>query len=578
MATGTYNWGQSLAKNVISLGCTMAANQYPNGTFTLTSSGGSYFYMDTTAGTTYTFYGSICDSGGGCSHQCCSMTIDGASSVTSVSGSISGAQDLKGKALYLKFYGNSMNDQLQIRGSMDATIGTATVPDTSYTASTFTAADVYFGDVSTVNISNAKISALKHEVTWSVGSHSKTQTTSKGATSSSYTIPTSWLDAAPSSTSVTLTIKVKTLNGSTQVGSIATKTYNAKVATSLKPSITSVSADVYNQQSGFSGRYIQGITGVSLTINGASAPTGTSIDTYTLTCNKTENIVQDSTNKNKFTITRLSNSGSLTFTAKVKDKRSRESDTKTVTINVDAYARPSISSVIAYRSLSNGVADDEGRYITLRCNATYSAISNNTLTINSVYWKTTDPDTTYTAQSNMTSGAQYTIGNNTIDPAFSYTVRFTAQDSLGNSTVSVIDISTTMYSIHVKNGGDGVSFGKTSERSNAVDINKDWGLYYKGHVMPSDYVLSQNSSTTHSFYLPSNSYHYVMLVTTGSVNAWWVGLLCCKSEGTIEWVTLHNGGSCTVSSSTNTFTFTLGSAAQVSMRVMSIYGNGISNL
>ena len=56
--------------------------------------------------------------------------------------------------------------------------------------------------------------------------------------------------------------------------------------------------------------------------------------------------------------------------------------------------------------------------------------------------------------------------------------------AMGGTATTDTLISSAAYAIHVKNGGTGVAFGKTSEIQNAVEINSGWNLFYKGFQMP----------------------------------------------------------------------------------------------
>lgn len=602
MASGTYNPGSGTvnAGNVISLDYTCSGNEYPNGAISLSSLNGGYLTF-AAGGNTYTFTGYICDSSGGNAVQAFTLSIGAYGSKTSLSGSVSGATGLMGKALYLKFVGEYVS-YLQLRGQMSASITTSTVaPSPSYVASTFSAADVNFGSASKVTISNASISDLKHKVTWTVGSKSYSTTTAVGAKSASYTIPSSWVSQAPSSTYATLKIQVETYDGSTKIGSTATKSYKANVPSSIVPTLTSVTATLYNASSVVPNKYIQGITGVILTFNGAAAGTGSTLSSssYVLTCSKSETMKQDSSNLNKFTVTKLSNSGSITFTAKVKDARGRLSAAKTVTISVTAYSAPKISSVVAYRSTSAGIANENGRYITIRCNATYSSMTENTLTINSTYWQTISPSSTYVAKNGMASGTQYIVGNNTIDPSYSYQVKFVATDTIGKSATSIVDVNTAEYSIHVKNGGKGVAFGKTSEVENAVEINNNWKLYYKGSpiedimVETSDVVNNHTTTdagkvldarqavtlwdaitdrpygkrTTKEILANTNTCRidipgglFLISLSLPGISRSWLGLVYATSAGTVSVEQINSSAGITVTGSTGymtaTFTYT----------------------
>ena len=112
-------------------------------------------------------------------------------------------------------------DDLTVSGNVTL----KTIPRAS--SFTLSASTVTAGSTNmTVNISRAS-SSFTHTVQWKLGSHSKS--TSSVATSASYTIPESWLDAIPNSTNGTGTVTVTTYNGSTKIGSTS-KNFTVKAA------------------------------------------------------------------------------------------------------------------------------------------------------------------------------------------------------------------------------------------------------------------------------------------------------------------------------------------------------------
>ena len=150
---------------------------------------------------------------------------------------------------------------------------------------------------------------------------------------------------------------------------------------------------------------------------------------------------------------------------------------------MESYSAPLITSTDVYRCTQAGVADENGTYASIICNATYSEITGNSLTINSKYYMSSTPDTKVVAQNNMTSGETYIVGSGNLDPSYTYYIEFTATDTIGGTETETFAVQTAAYSIHVKNGGNGVAFGKTSEIANAVEIQEDWDLYYKGDTI-----------------------------------------------------------------------------------------------
>lgn len=69
------------------------------------------------------------------------------------------------------------------------------------------------GSTAKINIT-AYNSAYTHKVIWKFGSYSYTQSVAAGATSASYAIPLTWLNAIPSATSGAATATLETYNTS----------------------------------------------------------------------------------------------------------------------------------------------------------------------------------------------------------------------------------------------------------------------------------------------------------------------------------------------------------------------------
>ena len=192
---------------------------------------------------------------------------------------------------------------------------------------------------------------------------------------------------------------------------------------------------------------------------------------------------------NEYTIDKFGHSGKMNFTVTVKDGRGRAASA-TITINVIAYNLPVISSYNAFRCTLSGVGSEKGTYASIYCSANVSPVTingsaANTMKISGYYYVyTTGTPSLVTAISNMTSGKVYIVGGGNLSSSSTYYARFIVTDAMGGTATTDTLISSAAYAIHVKNGGTGVAFGKTSEIQNAVEINSGWNLFYKGFQMP----------------------------------------------------------------------------------------------
>lgn len=370
-----------------------------------------------------------------------------------------------------------------------------------YSASTISCVSpVNFGSASSVSFSNSKLSSLYHKVTWTINSsYTYTLTTATGASSASYAIPSGWMASCPTATSVNCTVTVATMYGSSTIGS-ASKTIVLNVPSDVKPSIGSLTASIYNDTSKGSfatnnGVFIQNLCGITITANNATGGTGATVSSYAFTSSADD---EGEASGNAYTVAVLLRGGAITYTVTVTDSRGRQASASR-TVNVISYSQPVITAYDAYRCVENGTGSETGTYAQIRCAATVSpvqigGVAYNTMTIKSYYYLyTTGTPVLTTAIADMTSGASYVVGGGNLDASSTYYARFVVEDAMGGRAQVDTIVSSASYAIHVKNGGTGVAFGKTSEISNSVEINPGWNFYYKGFMM-APVVYSESSA------------------------------------------------------------------------------------
>ena len=435
-------------------------------------------------------YGKTADLGANSSAHTFNVNLtDISSSILSVgSGGVSASLTRTNASQTIYIYGTSSSPFIEFDISVEY----------KYSASTFTGGNADFGGTSTITIRNTYVSELKHTVIWTCGTQTGSVTTGVGASTASFSVPSGWMSQAPNSASASCTIEVRTYRGSTLIGNATTGNCTLSVPSSVKPSIGSITCSIKDPNIGIPGTYIQNTTGAYIQLNNVSPGTGASIpassESFPISANVEETYVFDAANY-RYTVNRLANGGEITFSVSVIDSRGRRSDTVTATISVMEYALPAITAATAYRCRLDGIADEEGTYAAIRIVASYTSGSGNTLVINSTYYRSDTPESQITAQSHMTSGETYIIGNGNLDPSYAYLIRFTVTDSLGNNVIKNVNVQSSSYAIHVKNGGTGVAFGKTSEIANSVEINEGWDLYYRGvKVVPVIFSQQQPSN------------------------------------------------------------------------------------
>lgn len=332
----------------------------------------------------------------------------------------------------------------------------------------------------TVNITRAA-SSFTHTVVFSFGSYSKT-TTGVG-TSTSYAIPTSWINAMPSATSGTAKVTVTTYSGSTKIGTAVSKTFKVTVPSGVVPTISSVTiAEAVAGLAAQFGAYVQSKSKLAVSITAAGAYSST-IKSYKTT------IQGASFTARSFTSGVLSKSGTSTITITVTDSRGRTAST-TRSLTVIAYAAPKITSFQGVRCLADGTENYDGTYIKAAINYSISPVRNkNTAAYTLEYkpagageWTTLTSGSVYALSSSIVSASGLFGQDNSFDLRLSVTDFFT-------TIRSTTQIPTAFTLIDYNASGRGIAFGKVSELEEGMEINLPMSInkyIYMGGVKKSD--------------------------------------------------------------------------------------------
>lgn len=355
-----------------------------------------------------------------------------------------------------------------------------TIARASSIASVTSSVSVNGTNAVTVEISR-KSSSFTHTVVFTFGSYSKT-TTGVG-TSTSYAIPTSWLNAIPNATSGTAKVTVTTYSGSTKIGSAVSKNFTLTVPSSVVPTISGVTmAESVSGLAAKFGAYVQNKSKIAVKITAAGAYSST-IKAYKTTIQGT-NFTSSS-----FTSGILTKSGTSTATITVTDSRGRTAST-TRSITVIAYAAPKITAFQGFRCLADGTENYEGTYLNAKLNFTISSVGSKN---DKSYTLSYRPKNTET-WTDMASGSVYAFSTNVISASgmmgidSSYDVRLKVQDYFA-TVQSVIEIPTAFTLLDFNASGRGLAFGKVSEISNGMEVDLDMSIYrniYMGGSKRSD--------------------------------------------------------------------------------------------
>ena len=406
-----------------------------------------------------------------------SLTINGTKYTFSFTASLSGSQT---KTLYTKTVTVSHAANGTKTCSFSATCGiNVTLSGTYYgnvtatgtgTFDTIARASTISSVTSTVSVNGTNevtvgitraASSFTHTVVFSFGSYSKT-TTGVG-TSTSYAIPTSWLNAIPSATSGTAKVTVTTYSGSTKIGSAVSKNFTLTVPGTVVPTISSVAvADTTTNQTTY-GNMVQSKSKPKFTITAAGA-LGSTITAY-------KTVFEGKTYTGATpTASAITGSGTVTATITVTDSRGRTAST-TKTWTVVAYTAPKIISFQGFRCLANGTENYEGTYVKMAVNFSISPISEKNTKSYTIDYKLSS-DTAWTA---LTSGSVYALNTSIVSSSGpfgvdnSFDIRLTVKDAFATIT-SAFEIPTAFTLIDFNKSGKGIAFGKVSEKTEGIEF------------------------------------------------------------------------------------------------------------
>lgn len=333
------------------------------------------------------------------------------------------------------------------------------------TQPSLSAATVEMGKSVTIN-TPAVNNAYRHTLRYAFGGASGTIATGI-ASSVSWTPPVSLANQIPSATAGSGTIYCDTYSGSTLLG---TKSVSIMLTVpgSVVPSAGTLSAALAEDTSG-TGLYVKGMGKAKLTLSGASGAYGSSINSYTITGGG-----WTATN-GALTTGTLASAGNITFTATVTDSRGRKAST-TRAITVIDYTKPGVAVCDVYRCDADGNRKKAGTYFAVEINASYSAITGNTLSITARYKK--QSESSYGTAANVTNNGKTVIGGGNIGASTTYDVVVTVADKY--NSLSIPRTLSTKSVLQSFKRSAGAAIGKVAELANWLDVA--WNTRIRGNL------------------------------------------------------------------------------------------------
>ena len=360
--------------------------------------------------------------------------------------------------------------------------GTVTVTvDGSYGApSTISAADGSFGSPIPVSL-NVSATGATHTLTVSCAGRTETLLTDSGATSCVWTPdPATYAALLTNAGSAAATFTCVTKFSGNTVGS-TTRTINVSFAAgSLSPALAAgwATAAAYNTGSaaaGF-GVFVQGYSKAELSFDSSkiSCRYGASVAGFRIRC------AAVTVNASPYRTGVLTGDAEIVCT--VIDSRGQEAS-ETMQITVLPYAEPRLTEVTVFRCDSQGRAADDGQYYSAKGKALFSSLGGqNSISLSAAH-KRTDA-APYGTETTLQNDTALVIG--TISPDYSYQVRLTVTDALGNSAQVIVALATQHWAMKFRPGGMGVGFGKAPEHDNCIELPAGWVIRIGNTVVVSE--------------------------------------------------------------------------------------------
>ena len=345
-----------------------------------------------------------------------------------------------------------------------ATVTLNTIPRA--TQPTLSASSADMGAAVTVSMPRAS-SSFTHDLAYKVGSGSYVSIATGRGTSYSWTVP----DVAsqiPSATSVKLTLRCITKNGSTTIGTKYAY-ITAKVPSNVVPPAPTLAIE--DGTAGLAaqfGAYIQNKSKLKVSIAAAGVK-GSTITAYQTT------VLGKTYTGSSFTTGVLTGSGTVSLVTKVKDSRGRWSAAKTTTVTVLAYSTPQINALAAFRVDAAGNADEQGDRLRLDYRYSVTSLGSKNTARAVVEWKKTS-DTSWTELLTDTALS----ANKSVKPAtptfsvdYQYDIRITVTDWFGSARSFTTTLPTGQVILDLLANGKGIAFGKVAEEEG---IDFGWNM------------------------------------------------------------------------------------------------------
>ena len=314
------------------------------------------------------------------------------------------------------------------------------------------------------------------------------------------------LDRMSSVTSRSLTLRLQTKSGSTNIGSAVTRNATVTVNSNVKPAATTPTVNIYGSGKDKDlNKYVQNITRVSASFTPTARGGATVVSTKIVVKRLTD--TQTITGSSGTTSRAITRSGSYTVVASVTDSRGRTTESTAATFTADAYSPPSIRTFTVERRTSTPTTMEVYRvasWSSLGGTNSATELIRSRLGVGGAWTNKRNTTTSTGSISGTVSYTGYPVTN-------SYEFTMTLTDAFGNSATAATSASTQSVVLDVYRDV-GVGIGKIWERG-VLDVG--------GSIYMNDQLLTNlfaPTSHSHSGYASSSHNHSASEITSGTLS------------------------------------------------------------
>lgn len=328
-------------------------------------------------------------------------------------------------------------------------------------ASSFTVEGNTIGREMTVNVTRHSES-FKHTLWYKMGDSEWYVVSDDIDTSITFTPTIELCYQIPNSEYGVLQLCLRTMNGTTQIGSDVYKNIDAYVyIPDMKPVITSRSIEIDNSSNSVLNNWGVCVAGYSKIriLSTAEGAYGATINKFNITDGYNDVVAGQSLD---YTGSVLS-SGDKSFYIMANDTRGLSSELVLAgSVYVHPYEKPYISKFSVYRS------EENAKHVKITSAYSYDSIDDNNTISSKLYYKKYTDNTWTSYDEDIALGEDIEL-NFDFDETSSYNFKLIITDALDNSSESEAFISTLEVLMDFRAGGKGLGIGKIAE-SDALEV------------------------------------------------------------------------------------------------------------